>query len=180
MSAYRASIVFAGAVFAGVAALLAGSDAGQAKTRSGYVIEFRSRPTEHFGHGYVVVGRATENGGIAAVRKAGFMPDSTVPEIKALGRVRGEVTFTDEDRRLAPTQRFRAHVSRGDYERAIARIDGNKRRQPSFGLFEQNCNTFMGTVARAAGLRTPSSDLILPANYVQELSSLNGRRKSRR
>ncbi len=164
------------AVLLGAAAVMAGG-AGEAlaKPRSGYVIEFRSRPTEHFGHGYVVVGKATAKGGIAATRKAGFMPDSTVPEIKALGRVRGEVTFTAEDRRLAPTQTYRVNVSRGDYERAIAKIDGNKKRRPSFGLFEQNCNTFMGTVARAARLKTPASDIILPADYVRELASLNGR-----
>lgn len=159
-------------------ALTAASAPGWARDKShrrGYVIEFRSRPGDYFGHAYVVVGRQTGSGRIRATRKAGFMPDPGASEIEALGRVKGRVAFTAEDRRTPADERYRVSVSKAAHDRAVARIDGNKRRQPSFGLFDQNCNTFVGKIAEAAHLDTPDNDVTLPRDYVRELRARNAR-----
>lgn len=145
------------------------------KARGGHVIEFRSRPGDYFGHGYVVVGRETRGGRIAATRTAGFVPDPKASAIEAAGRVKGVVAYTAEDRAIAPDERYRVRVSRAAHDRAVANIDANKRRKPTFGLFEQNCNTFVGRVARAARLEAPDNDVTLPRDYVRNLRALNDR-----
>lgn len=171
---YRVSVIL-GAL---VAALAVGgvADLVEAKGRKGsYVVEFRSRPGDYFGHGYVVVGRETRAGDIKASRKAGFIPDPKADEIEALGRVRGVVAFTAEDRARAPNERYRVRVSREAHDRVVAEIDANRRRPRDFGVFEENCNTFVGRVARAARLDAPRDFVVPPSQYVRELRDLNGR-----
>lgn len=165
-------------VAAFAAAGVADPAAAKGKGRKGsgsYVIEFRSRPSEYFGHGYVVVGRETRSGSISASRKAGFMPDPKADDIETLGRVKGVVGFTAEDRQVASDESYRVRISRAAHDRVVARIDANKRRPHDFGLFAENCNTFAGRMARVAQLKTPDDDLVPPSDYVRSLRELNGR-----
>ncbi len=175
-----------GLVCAGCAGALAVSpDAADARGKrqgaghaGGYVIEFRSRPSEYFGHGYVVVGRETRSGRIAATRKAGFMPHPKADDLEAVAGVKGVVGFTAEDRRTASDERYRVRVSRAAHDRVVARIDANKRKPRAFALFDENCNTFAGRMARAGGLKAPDDDLVAPSQYVRNLRELNGRART--
>lgn len=167
-----------------VAGLVASRVEGQAGSRrhghgqGGYVMEFRSRPSEYFGHAYVVVGRRGRSGEVRATRKAGFMPAPGADDIETLGRVRGVVGFTGEDRSTPTSERVRVRISRAAHDRVVARIDANKRRPRDFGLFDENCNTFVGRMARVARLKAPGDDLVAPSQYVREIRELNQRTAS--
>lgn len=140
-----------------------------------YELEFRSRPSEYFGHSYVVARKVGASGRVISERGGGFDPAPGTPVGQTLRGVPGVVHYTREDRATPPDERYRVRVSRGQYERAVAKIDGNSRRRPTFSVTRQNCNTFVGRVARAAGLRAPDRSFELPREYVRQMRELNGR-----
>ena len=68
-------------------------------------------------------------------------------------------------------------LSLAQYKRALAQIDRNARRRPTYDLFDQNCNSFVGVVARSAGILVPSATFVLPAEYVRGIRELNAGRR---
>jgi hypothetical protein len=137
-----------------------------------YEIEFRSRPGDYFGHSFVVL---RKGGRHAAVRRvAGFYPDPKAEPLDTLGGVPGVITSTRADFVTPADADYRVRINRRQYVRALATIAGNARRRPTYVLLEQNCNTFLGSVARAAGLRAPGgSSAVLPSDYVRAIRDLN-------
>lgn len=139
----------------------------------GYFLEFRGRPSENFGHSYVIARKVGRNGRGVASRMAGFGPMRGSSGIDTLFGVRGALRIYSEDRRIRPTQRFVVRVSRRAYIRAMAAIAYTSRRPGMFYLLDRNCNSFVGNVARAAGIRAPDADGIMPEDYVARLRALN-------
>jgi len=87
------------------------------------------------------------------------------------------VGFVREDWEIAPDERYVVRVARAQYKRALAQIDRNARRRPTYDLFDQNCNSFVGVVARSAGILVPSATFVLPAEYVRGIRELNAGRR---
>jgi len=136
--------------------------AATAGDRSGFELEFRSRPGEYFGHDYVIARRLSASGKWIPERRAGLEPEPGASIGDTLMGVRGVVGFVREDWEIAPDERYVVRVARAQYKRALAQIDRNARRRPTYDLFDQNCNSFVGVVARSAGARPPPSGRDLP------------------
>src|SRR6478752_5234975 len=151
-----------------------GATAGE---RSGFELEFRSRPGEYFGHDYVIARRLSASGKWIPERRAGLEPEPGASIGDTLMGVRGVVGFVREDWEIAPDERYVVRVARAQYKRALAQIDRNARRRPTYDLFDQNCNSFVGVVARSAGLLVPSDTFVLPAEYVRGIRELNAGRR---
>lgn len=155
------------------ACLCASSPAALAKARPGYVIEFRSRPGPFIGHSYVVTARLTADGRMRTTRMAGLLPDRRDSFVNALWGMRGRIGSNNDDRTIPPDERFRVTVSKRSYDRAVSTIDRNRRRTPTFAVFDQNCTSFVQLVARSAGLKAPDSFLHTPQRYIRDLRSAN-------
>ena len=110
-----------------------GATAGE---RSGFELEFRSRPGEYFGHDYVIARRLSASGKWVAERRAGLEPEPGASIGDTLIGVRGVVGFVREDWEIAPDERYVVRVARAQYKRALAQIDRNARRRPTYDLFE--------------------------------------------
>ena len=164
------------AMLAIVATAFAGVRIASAGEGVAYELEFRSRASEYFGHSYVVARKIGRSGKALSERLAGFDPVPGTPLVATLRGVRGVVDATPADRSTPPDERFKVRVSRAQYGRAMAKIEANARRHPTFNLTEQNCNTFVGRVARAAGLNAPERSAELPREYVRQMREVNSAR----
>jgi hypothetical protein len=167
-----------GAAFASISAALtaaSSSPAMAAKANGGYQLEFRSRDSDVAGHSFVIARRTASNGKVISERTAGFRPANAKASVAAtISGVKGTVGTYREDFTKKPTLTYRVNVSQGQYRRAIATIDDVARKPPTFRALSQNCNTFVGDVARAARLQAPGSGVAdRPESYVGAIRQLN-------
>jgi hypothetical protein len=146
-----------------------------AKQKGGtYSLEFRSRNSEFAGHSYVVARQTGANGRVVSERVTGFRPANINTPVSATVRgVAGAVGTYREDFKVKPTLSYKVNVSEGQYRRAMAKINELQRKPPTFRGLSQNCNTFVGDVAKAARLSAPSSHADRPESYVSNLRELN-------
>ena len=165
------------AMLAAIATISGAQGGATAGERSGFELEFRSRPGEYFGHDYVIARRLSASGKWVPERRAGLEPEPGASIGDTLMGVRGVVGFVREDWEIAADARYTVRVSRAQYKRALTQIDRNARRRPIYDLFDQNCNSFVGAVARSAGLLVPSATFVLPAEYVRGIRELNAGRR---
>jgi hypothetical protein len=160
---------------------VSGADAQAAKRtaandRAGtYSLEFRSRDSEIVGHSYVVARQTAANGRVVSQRVSGFRPANIdTPVSQTVRGVAGAVGTYREDFSKRPTLSYKVDVSAGQYRRAMAKIGELQRKPPAFRALSQNCNAFLGDVAKAARLTAPSSIADRPESYVSDLRELNG------
>jgi hypothetical protein len=167
------------------AGVLAGSgaDAQAAKHRSAnqkvgtYSLEFRSRDSEFAGHSFVVARQTAADGRVVSQRVSGFRPANIrTPVGQTVRGVAGAVGTYREDFKQKPTLSYKVAVTEGQYRRAMAKISEIQRKPPTFRALSQNCNAFVGDVARAARLTAPSGYADRPESYVSNLRELNGGR----
>ena len=162
---------------------VSGADAQAAKHKAAnasagtYSLEFRSRDSEIAGHSYVVARQTSANGRVVSQRVSGFRPANiNAPVGQTVRGVAGAVGTYREDFKQRPTLSYKVNVTEGQYRRAMAKISEIQRKPPTFRALSQNCNAYLGDVAKAARLRAPSSNADRPESYVSDLRELNGGR----
>jgi len=141
-----------------------------------YYIEFRSRSAQSYGHTFSIYGRL--NGGrIASKAVAGLHPfsESALPwMVGHLFLVPSETGASDGDTEdQYVTARFRVALSQAEYAKVTAFIKDLQKKSPVWHAVLYNCNAFIGDIARFMGLETPSSTMLMPAEYINGLRSLN-------
>ena len=142
-----------------------------------YYIEFRSRSAQSYGHTFSIYGRLNGQGKIASKVVAGLHPfsENAVPwMIGHLFLVPSETGASDGDTEdQYVTARFRVALSQAEYAKVTTFIKGLQKKSPVWHAVLYNCNAFVGDIARFMGLETPSSTMLLPAEYINGLRDLN-------
>ena len=141
-----------------------------------YYIEFRSRSAQSYGHTFSIYGRL--NGGkIASKAVAGLHPftESALPwMVGHLFLVPSETGASDGDTEdQYVTARFRVALSQAEYAKVTTFIKDLQKKSPVWHAVLYNCNAFIGDIARFMGLETPSSTMLMPAEYINGLRDLN-------
>jgi hypothetical protein len=147
-----------------------------------YYIEFRSRSAQSYGHTFSIYGRLNGQGKIASKAVAGLHPfsESAVPwMIGHLFLVPSETGASDGDTEdQYVTARFRVALSQAEYAKVTTFIKDLQKKSPVWHAVLYNCNAFVGDIARFMGLETPSSTMLMPAEYINGLRDLNISRKA--
>jgi hypothetical protein len=141
----------------------------------GYFVDFRSRPGYLFGHTFIVYGRLDAGGRALDVRYAGIYPrdDELGLVIGTIIPVPASVRGVKGDFEESVTSVYRRRLTATEYARLRAAVRRATQSEHHWNLLTYNCNDFAVDIARALGLRTPSS-MLLPAYFVAELRFLNG------
>lgn len=143
-----------------------------------YYIDFRARGAQTYGHAFIWFGRRSD----AKVEVAGLHPatDSWVPYM--LGHILPVPSETgasygdlDEEYLLAS---YRVYLTEAEAKAAFAYIKYKQANSPFWNAATYNCIMFISNVASFIGLRTPTSHLLYPDEWVKELASLNKGRKT--
>jgi hypothetical protein len=142
-----------------------------------YYIEFRSRSAQSYGHTFSIYGRLNGQGKIASKAVAGLHPftESAVPwMVGHLFLVPSETGASDGDTEdQYVTARFRVALSQAEYAKVTTFIKDLQKKSPVWHAVLYNCNAFVGDIARFMGLETPSSTMLMPADYINGLRDLN-------
>ena len=140
-----------------------------------YYIEFRARYAWDYGHTYIVHGRVGEAPNKNSV--AGLSPvgdDATAWVIGHYVPVPAETGWTDgdlEDKYVSA--RYRVLMSKDQYDRTVAHIKELQSRSHTWSAELYNCNAFVADIANFMGLKVPSSTLIYPKVFVNNLRKIN-------
>lgn len=143
-----------------------------------YYIDFRARGAQTYGHAFLWYGRRSD----PKVEVAGLHPatDSWVPYM--LGHIIPVPSETgasygdlDEEYLLAS---YRVYLTPAEAKAAFAYIRYKQANSPFWNAPTYNCIMFISNVASFIGLRTPTSHLLYPDEWVKELASLNRGRKT--
>ena len=143
---------------------------------SSFYLEFRARnETGGFGHSYITFGTIDGNGQLRETSIVGFMPRSADDDYwsKFALPVAGIVGVTRSDRVRRPDVRFRIALSKADYFLVVNKVRTLSKTWTDYELVMQNCNNFVGEIARSLNLRTPLITTQYPVGYVAELQALN-------
>ncbi|NIX77103.1 hypothetical protein [Microvirga terricola] len=145
-----------------------------------YFIEFRSRYALSYGHTFAMFGRLNAKGSIVEREVAGLHPkgDSPVPwMIGHVVPVASETGPSDGDlEEQYVSARYRVLLNDAEYAKVIAFIRKLQANSPLWSAVAYNCNAFVADIARYMGLGTPSSTLLYPADFINELRKINGGR----
>jgi hypothetical protein len=140
-----------------------------------YYIEFRSRYAWDYGHTFIVHGRVGETPKKDSV--SGLSPvgdDATAWVIGHYVPVPAETGWTDgdlEDKYISA--RYRVLMNKDQYDRVVAYIKDLQAHSHTWSAELYNCNAFVGDVAKFMGLKVPSSSLIYPKVFVNNLRKIN-------
>lgn len=142
-----------------------------------YFVEFRSRFALSYGHTFAVHGRLNTRGRIASSEVAGLHPAGDDPTPWMIGHIIPVPSETgpsdgDLDEKYV-SARYRVILSEPEYRRVAAYIKQLQSSSPAWHAITYNCNAFVADIARFMGLKTPSSTLLYPADFINELRTLN-------
>ncbi|MEZ5785047.1 MAG: hypothetical protein R3D62_00865 [Xanthobacteraceae bacterium] len=145
-----------------------------------YYIDFRARNAQTYGHAFVWYGRRNER----KVEVAGLHPatDSWVPYM--LGHIipvpsETGASYGDLDETYLQAS-YRIYLTEAEAKAAFAYIKHKQANSPLWNAATYNCIMFISHIADFIGLRTPTSHLLYPEEWVKELASLNKGRKTAR
>ncbi len=147
-----------------------------------YFIEFRSRYALSYGHTFAAFGRLNAKGEIVEREVAGLHPagDSPVPWMMGhLFIVPSETGPSDgdlEDEYISA--RYRVTMNEPEYRKLVAHIRGMQASSPVWHAVLYNCNAFVADIARYMGLKTPSSTLLYPPDFINEMRALNNNQRT--
>ena len=142
-----------------------------------HFIEFRSRYALTYGHTYVIFGRLDGAGQMIDREVAGLAPASNSAVPYVLGHyipVPAETGESDgdlDDRFRSAS--WRVMLSEAEYNKVVAYIRKLKARSHFWQATVNNCNAFVGDIARSMGYKTPGIWL-RPQQYVTKLREMNG------
>ncbi len=142
-----------------------------------YFIEFRARAAHSYGHTFAVHGRVGQK--ITADRVVGLHPASESPIPWMIGHlilVPSETGASDGDTEDEYTiARYRILLSGPEYQRVTDYMKELRGKSPVWHAVFYNCNAFVADIAKSMGLKTPSSSLMMPKEFITELKDLNTR-----
>ena len=142
-----------------------------------YFVEFRSRYAASYGHTFLAHGRLNAKGEIVDSEVAGLHPatDSSVPwMIGHLVPVPSETGPSDGDLEdIYVSARYRVELNEEEYAKTSAFIKNLQANSPLWHAVWYNCNAWVADVAKFMGLRTPSSTLLMPADFINGMRELN-------
>ena len=147
-----------------------------------YFIEFRSRYALSYGHTFAAFGRLNAKGEIVEREVAGLHPagDSPVPWMMGhLFIVPSETGPSDgdlEDEYISA--RYRVTMNEAEYRKVVGYIRQLQAGSPVWHAVLYNCNAFVADIARYMGLKTPSSTLLYPADFINEMRKLNNNQRT--
>ena len=139
-----------------------------------YFVDFRARTAASYGHAFVWYGRVGE----PAVEVAGLHPasDSIIPYV--IGHVlpvpsETGASYGDLDEEYL-TASYRVTMSEAEATKVFAYIQHLQSISPVWNAATYNCVTFISNIAQYMGLQVPSSTLLYPENWVNQLRDDNG------
>jgi hypothetical protein len=141
-----------------------------------HFIEFRSRYALTYGHTYVVFGRVDAQGNMIDPEVAGLAPASPdaapyvmghfIPVPATTGQTDGDL---EEEYRSAS---WRVMLTDEEYNSVVAFIRKQQANSHFWQASVDNCNNWVGEIARHMGYKTPSIWL-RPQQFVTELREMN-------
>jgi hypothetical protein len=140
-------------------------------------VEFRARSAHNYGHTFLIHGRLNANGNIATKTVAGLHPatESSVPwmigHFVAVPSETGASDGDTEDQYVIA--RFRVVLTAEQYKKVLGHIKALQAKSPVWHAVLYNCNAFVGDIAADMGMEKPSSSMLMPAAYINELRDLN-------
>jgi hypothetical protein len=149
----------------------------QRKASKPYFIEFRARAAQSYGHTFAVHGRVGQK--LTAGSVVGLHPASESPIPWMVGHlilVPSETGASDgdiEDQYIIA--KYRIPLTEPEYRRLVAHMKQMQASSPVWHAVLYNCNAFVGDIAKYMGLKTPSSTLLMPKEYITQLRELNAR-----
>jgi hypothetical protein len=147
-----------------------------------YFIEFRSRYALSYGHTFAAFGRLNAKGEIVEREVAGLHPAGDSPVPWMMGHffiVPSETGPSDgdlEDEYISA--RYRVVLNEAEYRKVVAQIRKMQASSPVWHAVLYNCNAFVADIARFMGLKTPSSTLLYPADFINEMRTLNNNQRT--
>jgi hypothetical protein len=140
-----------------------------------YFVDFRARTAASYGHAFVWYGRVGEK----AVEVAGLHPatESVIPYI--IGHVlpvpsETGASYGDLDEQYL-TASYRIILNEAEAKQVFAYIKHLQATSPLWNAATYNCVAFISNIAQYMGLNVPSSTLLYPENWVNELRDNNGK-----
>ena len=143
-----------------------------------YFVEFRSRTAASYGHSFVLHGKLGTNGRFGKFEVAGLHPKGYDPNVYMQGHVMPVPADTgaswgDLDEQYL-TARYCVVLSEAEYQRTAAYIRRLQATSKEWHAPTNNCNSFIGDVARHMGLLAPPTPILLPEHFVGLIKDLNG------
>jgi hypothetical protein len=142
-----------------------------------FYIEFRARNADSYGHTFSIYGKVNANGKVGNFTVAGLHPISESPLPWMIGHlvvVPSETGASDgdsDDQYLLA--RFHVALSAEEFKKVVAYVKQHQKNSPMWHAVLYNCNAWVGDVAKFMGMDTPSSPLLMPADYIESLKKLN-------
>ncbi len=143
-----------------------------------YFVEFRSRTAASYGHSFLLHGRLGAPGKFAKFEVAGLHPKGYDPEVYLQGHVvpvpaETGASWGDLDEQYL-TARYCVVLTEAEYNRISAYIRRLQATTKEWHAPTNNCNSFIGDIARHMGLLAPLTPILLPEHYVGMIRDMNG------
>lgn len=146
-----------------------------------YFVEFRSRSALSYGHTFLVHGKlnaAGQVGQVKASQVAGLHPatESSIPWM--IGHVLPVISETGasdgdtEDEYV--TARYRVLLTEAQYANVSAYIAKHQKNSPLWHAVLYNCNAWVADVAKYMNLKSPTSTMLYPEEFINGMAQLNG------
>ncbi len=139
-----------------------------------YYIEFRVARVGTYGHSYVAYGRLNGHGQPAEHRYADLHPTGNYA-LMAIGHVLpvpANTKWDPEVLTLPVSSSYRRKLTAVQYKKLVATIQRLQSEQRYWNAVTNNCNHYVGELARAVGLRTPGNFQVSYA-FIPALRDLN-------
>jgi hypothetical protein len=145
-----------------------------ASSSKNYFIEFRAAKIGAYGHSYVAYGRLDRRGNPTSTSYADLHPVGNYA-VMALGHIVPVPANTEWDPdvlKLPVNYKYRFQLNDDQYKSLLAALEGAKSNTRYWNAVTNNCNHFVGELAKAVGLRVPS-EFTLSTGFIPELQQIN-------
>jgi hypothetical protein len=145
------------------------------KSSSDYYVEFRVARIGLYGHSYAAYGRLDRRGNPETTSYADLHPMGGYA-VMALGHfvpVPANTEWDPEVLTLPVTAKYRVNLNEAQYNSLTAAVQrASATKLPYWNAVTNNCNHFIGELAKAVGLRVPMQ-FHVSYGFVQDLQALN-------
>jgi hypothetical protein len=147
---------------------------GSLRLNERYFVDFHARRGPSItGHTFIAYGRLDARGKILEAKAVGFFPDTDRYWISLLIPVRGVFGEEKSDYKVLSSVIYRRYLTAAEFYQLNAKVSEARATHAPWNLIFNNCNDFVGEIAKSIGLHRPPS-LLLPTTYVSLLHALNG------
>lgn len=139
-----------------------------------YYVEFRAARNGVYGHTYIAYGQLKGSGSPAIAQYADIHPNGGFLKM-VLGHfipIAAETEPVEETLQREVIRAYRRTLSAEEYQALMATLARVRARCRWWHVFVYNCNDFVAEIARAVGLRTPTT-LMRPYEFIPALHRLN-------